>query len=268
MQIPFYQIDAFTDRAFSGCPAAVCPLDAWLPDDLLQKIANENNLSETAFFVPGSGDHDHHYHLRWFTPTTEMDLCGHATLASAALIFRDLQPELDSIRFTSRGGTLIVNRVENERLELDFPLLAGETAAIPDDLAAALGARPDEVHIAGWSMAVFTDAATVRALTPDMGLLAKSTPAGVLVTAHGDEPGVDYICRVFAPGLGIPEDPATGSAQCTLAPYWASRLGKSALRARQVSARGGEFGIVVDERAQRVHIAGGTVFVIEGVLTI
>ncbi|HEU0164748.1 MAG TPA: PhzF family phenazine biosynthesis protein [Thermomicrobiales bacterium] len=266
MKIPFYQIDAFTNRAFSGCPAAVCPLDAWLPDDLLQKIANENNLSETAFFVPDSGDHD--YHIRWFTPTVEMDLCGHATLASAALIFRDLRPELDTIRFSSLSGTLVVNRAGGGRFELDFPLRAGEPGEVPDELASALGARPDEVRVAGWSMAVFKDAGTIRTVTPDMGLLADRFPAGVMVTAPGDVDGIDYVVRVFAPGIGIPEDPATGSAQCTLVPYWADRLGKTELRALQVSARGGEFRLRLDGATNRALIGGGAVFVIEGTLTI
>lgn len=258
MQLPLYQVDAFASRVFSGNPAAVCPLDAWLPDELMQRIAMENNLSETAFFVRAGES----YELRWFTPAAEVDLCGHATLASAFVILEVLDPRGRSgaapVRFTSRSGPLAVE-VDGERLALDFPSRPGVRRDVPDGLAAALGATPEEVYEAPYTMAVLASERELRALDPDPRALA-AVDRAVLVTAPGDE--CDFVSRFFAPGYGIAEDPVTGSAHCTSTPYWAERLGKEHLVARQVSARGGE--LWCEHRGERTRIAGHAVLYLEG----
>lgn len=260
MRIPIYQIDAFTDHAFGGNPAAVCPLDAWLPDATLQSIALENNLSETAFLVPTGGDSD--FHIRWFTPLKEIDLCGHATLASAAVVFRDLRPDLDVVVFQSMSGPLVVRR-EGNLLELDFPARPS-IAKLPvtEEIVAALGARPVTILQARELHAVFADAETVRTLTPNIDAIAEIPPGMLVVTAPGEADGGAYVCRCFAPAFGIPEDPVTGSIQFTLAPYWAERLGMNVLQVRQLSARGGELRVTL--AGDRVRIAGEAVFVLEG----
>lgn len=250
--IPIYQVDAFTHGPFSGNPAAVCPLEDWLDDATLQSIAAENNLSETAFIVPN----DSGYHLRWFTPAIEVDLCGHATLATAYVVLNHLQPGLDSIAFETMSGTLTVTR-EGERLSMDFPSRDPApidiAQALGETLADALGAAPSEVHLSRDVMAVFDDEATVRRLAPDSAkLLALEEGLGVIASARGDE--VDFVSRFFAPKAGIAEDPVTGSAHCTLVPFWARRLGKSKLVAHQVSARGGE--LHCEHRGDRVIISG------------
>ena len=264
MKLPLYQIDAFTDRVFGGNPAAVVPLDSWLPDATLQAIAAENNLAETAYFVPeGDG-----YRLRWFTPAVEVDLCGHATLASAHLIFQRLKPGTTNVRFQTRSGLLQVNR-SGEVLALDFPTRAPtkiDDAGLAADLARALGATPDEVWKARDVMAVFKKASDVAALKPDFGAIARIDAWAVLVTAPGDSPGVDFVSRFFAPGHGIPEDPVTGSAHCELIPYWAKRLGKTKFSARQISARGGA--LECELRGERVSIAGKAVLYLEGTITV
>ncbi len=255
MDIPIYQVDAFASAVFKGNPAAVCPLDAWLPDETLQAIAMENNLSETAYLVPrGAG-----YNLRWFTPVREVDLCGHATLGSAYVIAQHLKPGADTMRFHSRGGELRVTR-KGEVFTLDFPAL--ERREMPDDpdVVAALGAGPVEIWSAMDIMAVFSDEAAIRDMRPDMGRVAALKTRGVIATAPGRE--VDFVSRFFAPQSGIPEDPVTGSAHCILAPYWAKRLGKSKLSARQLSARGGELELEV--KADRVLISGRVVPYMEG----
>jgi predicted PhzF superfamily epimerase YddE/YHI9 len=267
MDQPIYQVDAFTDRAFAGNPAAVLPLDAWLPDALMQQIAAENNLAETAFFVR-KGDQ---FHIRWFTPTVEVDLCGHATLASAHIITRYLEPGRDEMRFDSRSGELRVTR-DGDRLVLDFPTLP-VTAA--DDRLSAVAAcfdrRPQAVfkndnYIA--YVAVYATASDIATIKPDfmaMGKLDKD----VIVTAPADASigaGIDFVSRFFAPSHGIPEDPVTGSAHCLLAHYWAGRLGKTTLRARQVSPRGGD--LWLELRGGRVLIAGHAVSILKGVMTI
>lgn len=262
MKLPLYQIDAFTDRVFGGNPAAVVPLDAWLPDATLQAIAAENNLAETAYFVPEADG----YRLRWFTPTVEVDLCGHATLASAHLIFERLKPGATNVRFQTRSGLLEVNK-SSDVLALDFPTRAPvkvDDARLAADLAKALGATPDEVWKARDAIAVFKKASDVTGLKPDMAAIAGLDAWAVLVTAPGDSPGVDFVSRFFAPGHGIPEDPVTGSAHCELIPYWAKRLGKTTLSARQVSARGGV--LECEHRGDRVTIAGRAVLYLEGVI--
>ena len=248
MTIPIYQVDAFTQGPFSGNPAAVCPLDAWLDDEVLQNIAAENNLSETAFVVAGETG----YGLRWFTPAIEVDLCGHATLAAGHVVLNHLRPELDSVAFETMSGTLTVSR-DGERLSMDFPSRPPTPAAVPQALIDALGATPSEVHMSRDILAVFDDEASVRRLTPDQaGLLALDEGLGVIASARGDS--VDFISRFFVPKAGIAEDPVTGSAHCTLVPFWAERLGKSQLIAHQVSRRGGE--LYCEHRGDRVIISG------------
>lgn len=249
-QIPLYQIDAFTDELFRGNPAAVCPLEAWLPDPLMQSIAAENNLSETAFFVPRS---DGAYELRWFTPACEIDLCGHATLASAVALFEELGYDDDRITFHSpRSGRLEVARV-GDKLELDFPARRPEPVGPDPQLAVALGRAPVQLWRADRFLAVYESEADVRALTPDFAALADIRDT-VVATAPADDDGIDFVSRFFAPSKGVDEDPVTGSAHCVLTPYWADRLGKTELRARQISTRGGE--LWCRDSGDRVQIAG------------
>lgn len=260
MKIPLYQIDAFADRPLAGNPAAVCPLAAWLDDDLMLAVAGENNLSETAFLVGGDGAYD----LRWFTPGCEVDLCGHATLASAHVVFTHLEPGRDEVRFETRSGTLAVRR-DGDRLAMDFPALAAKPVMVPAGLPKALGAQPMELRRSrdDW-MAVMADAATVRDLAPDVRALAAFDCRGLIVTAKGDADGTDFVSRFFAPRVGVDEDPVTGSAHCVLTPYWAARLKKDALTARQLSRRGGT--VYCRARGDRVELAGTAVEVIQGTL--
>lgn len=252
MTIPIYQVDAFTLGPFSGNPAAVCPLDAWLDDDTMQNIAAENNLAETAFIVPREGGYD----LRWFTPAVEVDLCGHATLAAGYVVLNHLQPDLRSVSFETVSGELIVTRdaVGNgDRLSMDFPARAPNPAAVSEALSDALGVAPSEVHLSRDILAVYDDEASVRRLSPDFARLAALDEGlGVIVTAKGD--AVDFVSRFFVPKAGIDEDPVTGSAHCTLMPFWAERLGQSHLVARQISARGGE--LHCELRGDRVIMSG------------
>ena len=250
MKIKQYQIDAFATRPFEGNPAAVCPLESWLDDDILQAIAEENNLSETAFFVPS----DKGFKLRWFTPAREVDLCGHATLAAAHVLFEILGDSRQVITFETRSGELLVER-KGKGLEMNFPARLPKPCEIPEALALGLGQRPIEVLAADDYLAVFEDEATVRAIRPDHALLSQLDLRGVIVTAPGDD--VDFVSRFFAPKYGVPEDPVTGSAHCELAPYWADRLGKTALSARQVSRRGGH--IACEVRGGRVALLGSAV---------
>ncbi len=250
MKIKQYQVDAFASRAFEGNPAAVCPLESWLDDSVLQAIAEENNLSETAFFVPsGRG-----FRLRWFTPAREVDLCGHATLASAHIIFETLGYSRDVITFETRSGGLFVAR-KGKLLEMDFPARVPVPCDVPQALARGLGQRPIALLAADDYLAVFDSEATVRALKPDHGLLGELDLRGVIVTAPGTD--VDFVSRFFAPRFGVPEDPVTGSAHCELAPYWAARLGRNILRARQVSRRGGQ--LSCELKGDRVILSGEAV---------
>ncbi len=255
MKLPIYQIDAFSGEVFGGNPAAICPLDAWLEDDRMQAIAAENNLSETAFFV-ADGDG---YALRWFTPTVEVDLCGHATLAAGWLLMERLRPGTAEVRFATRSGDLFVRR-DGELMMLDLPAAPGEPCAPPDALVRGLGAEPAEVLRAGYHLAVFDDQDAVAALEPDMTALAALYPSAVIASAPGRE--VDFVSRFFAPGHGIPEDPVTGSAHCTLVPYWSRRLGRRTLEARQISPRGGE--LHCEDRGARIVLGGRAVLFMEG----
>lgn len=260
--IAFYQLDAFTGRRFAGNPAAVCPLAAWLPDALLQQIAAENALPETAFFVPRAGDAD--FDLRWFTPEVEVDLCGHATLATAYVLMRLLDPARAQVRFWSRSGPLVVDRAGDE-LTLDFPARPPVPCDMPEGLAAALGAAPRACLASRDLVAEFASAAEVRALRPDLAAIAALPGVfAVVATAPGDgEDGdVDFVSRFFAPAQGIPEDPVTGSAHCTLAPLWGARLGKTVMRARQGGPRKGELTCAL--AGERVKLTGRAVLVKSG----
>jgi len=254
MKLTQYQVDAFASRVFEGNPAAVCPLAAWLEDGLLQAIAEENNLAETAFFVPsGNG-----YHLRWFTPNKEVDLCGHATLAAAHVLFEILGYAKPSIEFETRSGKLVVAR-KGDALAMDFPAILPKPCTAPAALIEGLGQRPVEVLAADDYIAVFDSEATIRALTPDLMILSKLDLRGVVVTAPGGKH--DFVSRFFAPKYGIPEDPVTGSAHCELAPYWAAQIGKTTLQARQVSKRGGD--VLCELRGDRVTLTGSAVLFME-----
>ncbi len=259
MELTIYQVDAFTDRVFAGNPAAVMPLTEWLPDDVLQTIALENNLSETAFFLPTPDDPDHDFHLRWFTPAIEVELCGHATLASAAVLYRELGWTHDEIRFKALAGDLIV-RKRKDLLELDFPMRTARPIDAPEGLTEALGVAPLEFLKAAKFMAVLENEAAVKSVQPDMDFIAGLPGDGLIVTAKGES--ADCVSRYFAPHAGIPEDPVTGSAHCTVIPYWAEKLGRKELHARQISARGGDlYCTLVDDR---VLIAGQAVLYMKG----
>lgn len=258
MKIRQYQVDAFASRAFEGNPAAVCQLDNWLDDGVLQAIAEENNLSETAFFVPV----DKGYELRWFTPISEVDLCGHATLASAHVIFEILGYVEPVITFMTRSGELFVKKT-GSALQMDFPACVPAPCEVPDLLVQGLGARPIEVLAANDYLAVFDTEADVRALVPNHALLSQLDLRGVIVTAPGS--AVDFVSRFFCPKLGVPEDPVTGSAHCKLAPYWAGRLGRNILSAKQVSRRGGS--LTCEVAGDRVLLSGGAVTFMEAEIT-
>lgn len=254
MKIKQYQVDAFATRVFEGNPAAVCPLDSWLDDGLLQAIAEENNLSETAFFVPSAKG----FALRWFTPTKEVDLCGHATLATAHVVFEILGCAESSITFETRSGDLFVKK-PGSLLQMDFPACRPSSCGISETLVQGLGVRPIEVLAADDYMAVFDTETTVRAITPNHALLNQLDLRGVIVTAPGSD--VDFVSRFFAPKFGVPEDPVTGSAHCELAPYWADRLGKNVLSAKQVSKHGGN--LTCEVSGNRVLLSGGAVTFME-----
>jgi PhzF family phenazine biosynthesis protein len=250
MRIRQYQVDAFTTRIFGGNPAAVCPLDSWLEDNLLQSIAAANNLSETAIFVKTRNGFD----LRWFTPAAEVDLCGHATLATAHVLFEILGYSKETIIFDTRSGILPVER-RNVLLVMDSPSVPPAPCSTPDALLAGLGLQPSEVLAADDYFVVYDSEDTILSIKPDFSKLAELGLRGVIVTAQGRE--VDFGSRFFAPKFDIPEDPVTGSAHCVLTPYWSSKLGKQILSARQVSKRGGD--IQCELKGNRVALAGNAV---------
>jgi PhzF family phenazine biosynthesis protein len=262
MPLPVFHVDAFTAKPFSGNPAAVCPLAEWLDDELLQAVAAENNLSETAYFAP-RGDY---YELRWFTPQCEVKLCGHATLASAFVVLQILETGRGSVRFETRSiGALTVSR-DHDLFAMDFPALAPWTCADPPAaLISGLGQAPAAVvQIEDNFFAVYESQEEVRRIRPDFRLLERLHPAGVAVTAPGED--ADFVSRYFAPSYGIPEDPVTGSTHCSLAPYWGQRLGKTSLHAHQVSERGGELWCEV--KGGRVILKGNAVLTLRGELLI
>lgn len=258
--IPFYWIDAFTNKPFGGNPAAVCPLDAWLPDETLQRMALQHGLSETAFFVRNPDDT---FHLRWFTPAREVDLCGHATLAAAAVLFGQ-HSELAEIRFESQSGELQVRRTSEGRYELDFPSrppVASDSEVSNAKLLGALGSTGAEwIGKSRDHFVVLANQAAVAALKPDFDRMVEFDTNSVIVSAPGDE--CDFVSRNFAPGYGIDEDPVTGSAHCTLTPYWSQKLEKDSLVARQISARGGD--LWCTHEGDRVKIAGHAVTYLKG----
>ena len=259
MEIPFYQIDAFASHVFAGNPAGVCLLKSWLPDDVLQAVAAENNLPETAFLVRQDNDYD----LRWFTPTVEVDLCGHATLASGYAIFEFVDPDTERVTFTSKSGSLSVEKRGN-LLFLDFPSRKPVPCAPPDGLTSILGSLPSQVLSSRDLMVVFDDEDRVRTLDPNLDALAKLDTFALIVTAPGKD--ADFVSRFFAPREGIPEDPVTGSAHCTLIPYWAERLGRKDLHAFQLSKRGGE--LFCTDRGDRVSIGGKCVTYLSGTIVV
>jgi PhzF family phenazine biosynthesis protein len=298
MILPYYEVSAFTTNPFGGNPAGVCPLDAWLPDAVLQGIAANNNLAETAFTVPcrepegkdasatqaaaqvpspqpsprlggereletrgGSPGSD--FELRWFTPTVEMDLCGHATLAAASVLFAEHGWPGDEIRFHSRSGLLTVSRDQN-LLTLDFPARPPQPVGAPEALIQGLGLAPQEVFRARDYLVVYASEAEVRALKPDFAVLKTLDCLGIIATAPGAD--ADFVSRFFAPGAGVNEDPVTGSAHCTLIPFWAQRLGKTKLFTRQVSQRGGE--LFCEFVGERVRIGGRAVHYLRGEIQI
>jgi predicted PhzF superfamily epimerase YddE/YHI9 len=257
MRTPIFQLDAFTTRRFSGNPAAVMPMDRFLDDATLQAIAAENNLAETAFVVPDGAD----YRLRWFTPTTEVLLCGHATLASAAVVMERLEPGRGVVTFHSASGPLIVNRA-GAGYVMNFPARLSDPVSPPPGLAEALGSVPLEVADDTFNyLALLPTAQAVRELAPDLAAIARLDRAGVIVTA-ADDGSYDFVSRYFAPAKGIPEDPVTGGAHCALAPYWAKRLGKTEFHAFQCSRRGGE--VTCRLVGDRVELEGTCVFYLEG----
>jgi PhzF family phenazine biosynthesis protein len=262
MNIPLYQVDAFAGRLFAGNPAAICPLEKWLPDEVLQSIAAENNLSETAFYLRPDGRNDAPYDLRWFTPAVEVDLCGHATLAAACVILEIRRELADSrVIFRTKSGELTVER-DGDSYALDFPSLPPRPCVVHTALAEALGAPPKQVLAARDYLCAYESEEEVVALAPDMARLAEVDRFAVIVTAPGRD--CDFVSRFFAPSKGVPEDPVTGSAHCTLIPYWAEQLGKTKLFARQKSRRGGE--LWCELRGDRVRIAGHAVPYMQGII--
>jgi PhzF family phenazine biosynthesis protein len=255
MHIPFYQVDAFSSHIFAGNPAAICPLSQWLPDQIMQAIALENNLSETAFFVRNGDDYD----LRWFTPLVEVDLCGHATLASAWVLFHELHAPGERVTFNTKSGKLTVEK-RGELLVLNFPARPPSAVQACAGLVDALGGKPEIVLASSDYLVVYRHASDVKTLQPDMAGLSKIDKFAVIVTAPGDT--CDFVSRFFAPAKGVPEDPVTGRAHCTLIPYWAKRLNKDILHARQLSKRGGE--LYCQMLGDRVEIAGRSVLFLKG----
>ena len=264
MRIPLFHVDAFTNRPFAGNPAAVCLLDEWLDDDFLRKVAAENNLSETAYLVPRG----ERYELRWFTPRCEVNLCGHATLASAQIVLNKLKPVLDVVQFQTRSSGILTVSRDGDRLSMDFPSMPPTSCvAPPDELIRSLGPGPlpsDLLEANETYIAVYENESVIRKLRPDLAGLERLHPFCVSVTAPGD--AADFVSRYFAPSYGIPEDPVTGSANCFLAPYWTERLGKKQLHAQQVSERGGE--IWCEVSGDRVIIKGNAVLTMEASLLV
>lgn len=255
MKLPIYQVDAFADKPFTGNPAAICPLESWLEDQQMQAIAEENNLSETAFIVPTQEG----YYIRWFTPTCEVDLCGHATLAAAHVAINHLNDHRNPITFDSKSGTLLVNHHQNI-LTLDFPALTREEIKTPPALINGLGKTPTHTFAADDYLAVFESEDDITGLSPDFSILGQLDRRGIIATAPGKN--VDFVSRFFAPNAGINEDPVTGSAHCLLTPYWANRLNLTQLTAKQLSKRGGT--LVCELKNDRVLLSGRAIDYLKG----
>ena len=261
MKIPIYQVDAFTNERFKGNPAAVCPLDTWLPDSVMQNIAAENNLAETAFIVPAG----YEYEIRWFTPTVEVDLCGHATLASAYVLFNELGFAGDQIKFIShRSGPLSVTK-NGSILALNFPVDTISELPLKPEFAIGLSLAPSKVFKGKTDyLFVYNSEAEILALQPDFEALKAHSVRGIIVTAPGET--TDFVSRFFGPACGVNEDPVTGSAHTTLTPYWASVLGKTELTARQLSLRTGD--LTCKLLGDRVEIAGEAVLYLRGEINV
>lgn len=259
MRIPIYQIDAFTNELFRGNPAAVCPLEEWIDDNIMQKIAKENNLSETAFFIKRGNL----YELRWFTPEFEIDLCGHATLAAAYVIFEYLEKDLNEISFNTKSGKLKVVK-KNTLLSMVFPSREGNKCDITEELVEALGKKPLELYKSRDYMAVFEKEEDIINLNPDMEKLKKINAFGIIVTAKGSD--MDFVLRYFIPDSVIDEDSVTGSAHCTLIPYWRKILNKDKFVTRQLSNRSGI--LYCRDLGDKVEISGEAVFYLEGYINI
>jgi len=259
MEIPLYQIDAFTSKLFKGNPAAVCPLDEWLTDEIMQSIAKENNLSETAFFVPQGNN----FHIRWFTPESEVDLCGHATLAAAYVLFNILDYKRDRIKFDSKSGMLAVTK-DNKQIVLDFPAQPPVLCDIPKEIREAFDIVPIECLKSEDFVVVFERELDIEAANPDLEPLKKLDLRGVIITAKSYR--YDFVARFFAPKYGVPEDPVTGSAYTQLAPYWASKIGSKKFKVKQMSSRGGELSCEIV--GDRVFISGKAIKYLEGKIKI
>ncbi len=264
MKIPFHQVDAFADRPFTGNPAAVMPLDAWLPDATLQAIAAENNIAETAFTVPWAGD-EAAYELRWFTPTVEVALCGHATLATGHVLL-SADPALDAVRFMTRKAGMLEVARDGAGYRLALPGWEVEPKPLAPEIVAGIGGQPTETHWrdGGYAVLVYASAAEIRALDPDFRALRAQGDLLYIATAPGED--TDIVSRVFAPGAGIDEDPVTGSAHCLLTTYWTKRLGRDCFTAFQASERGGYMNCALNEG--RAVLGGTCVTVIEGSFTL
>lgn len=261
MNIPIYQVDAFTDKVFAGNPAAVCVLDEWLEHDTLQNIAAENNLAETAFIIKTSKGYD----LRWFTPEVEIDLCGHATMASAYVVFEFLQPDLKTIVFDTMSGELLVNKEEDGKLSMDFPARKVSLSSLSPKVAQALGKRPIRIYESQDLLVEFQNESEVKELQPNMEKLKQLTDYfGVIVTAKGDD--VDFVSRFFAPNAGIPEDPVTGRAHCVLIPFWSNKLEKKHMKAIQLSKRTGT--VYCENNEERVIMKGDACLFLKGEISI
>ncbi len=263
MRILLFHVNAFTDMPFAGNPAAICPLNLWLDDGMLRKVAAENNLFATAFLVPQNDSYD----LRWFTVRREIRLCGHATLASAWLVFNRLNPGLEAVTFTTRFSGIVTVHRDGDGLSMDFPAISPRACGmLPDGLLQALGSAPpcEVLQANDTYFAVYETENAIRSIRPDFARLEQLHPFAVAVTAPGDT--ADFVSRYFAPSYGVPEDPVTGSAHCVLTPYWAKRLGKTRLHAVQVSQRGGE--LWCEMRGDRVVLKGKAVLTLQGELEI
>lgn len=273
MELKLWQVDAFAEKPFEGNPAAVVPLPTWLPDDVMQQIAAENNLSETAFFVPDAAKGAGHYNLRWFTPTVEVPLCGHATLASGYVVFTHLDQKLPKVAFSTQSGVLTVERAENGLLAMALPAYRAAPHAEAEDfreaLEEALGIEPLDVFSANYPLATFATADEILEAESDgmvADVLEEFEETGIIITAPGGDTGFDFVSRFFVPGKGIAEDPVTGAAHAALVPFWAKRLGKPKLLARQMSARGGT--LVCEEQGERVLLKGKVAPYLEGTIRI
>lgn len=264
MNIPIYTADAFTDKPFSGNPAGVCVLDSPLDENLMKKIAFEMNLAETAFL---SKIEDGSYSLRWFTPAVEVDLCGHATLASSHILWETgIEMKSDTLRFNTRSGLLKAN-YKNGEIELDFPAIESKQIEIPEELIKALGVKPVILNKTDWNyLAEIDSEETLRNIKPDFEILKSLDVFGTIITAKASMPGYDFVSRFFAPAKGVPEDPVTGSAHCALAWYWMKKLGKNEFRAYQASQRGGSLGVRID--GDRVYLTGKAITMLKGTIAI